>query len=79
MALECTYELYGRIYAIARQAVRAKDEAKLTTIRAAAARRSGGAQAAFSLALEDALADRPRRSRLDVCRPLCTDKCERAV
>lgn len=75
----CTYELYLATFKDAKAAVRARDEARLAAMRAKAASRGGGASAAAALALGDAQAAHPRRSKADVCRPLCDVRCERAV
>ncbi len=75
----CTYELYLATFKDARAAVRTGDGARLAAMRAKAASRGGGATAAAQLALDDAEAARSRRSKLDVCRPLCDARCERAV
>ena len=76
---ECTYDLYVATYKAARAAVRAKDAARISALRARAEGRSGGARTAALLALADAEASVARRSKFEVCRPLCDTRCERGV
>jgi hypothetical protein len=75
----CTYELYLATFKDARTALRERDGGRLAAMRAKAASRGGGATEACELALADAEASRGQRSRLEVCRPLCDTRCERAV
>ena len=75
----CTYELYQIAFKEARAAVRAGNVARLDSLRARAGVRSGAARAAVLLAVGDAQAEASRRSKIDVCRPLCETRCERGV
>jgi hypothetical protein len=76
---DCTYEIYLATYKVARMAVRAHDASRLGSIRARAEARSGGARAAALLAVDDAEKNASKRTKLEVCRPVCDTKCERAV
>jgi hypothetical protein len=76
---DCTYELYASTYKDARAAVRAGDARRLETIRASVANRAGGEAEACLLALRDAQGKSPRRTKFEVCRPLCQTRCERGV
>ncbi len=74
----CTYELYAAFFKETRIALRNGDAARVGALRAAAGRRNGASQACL-LAVGDAEQGAARRSKVEVCRPLCTSKCERAV
>ncbi len=76
---DCTYELYLATYKAARAAVKAKDVARLAAMRAKAVSRKGSASRAAVLALDDAESNAARRSKAEVCRPLCDTRCERGV
>lgn len=76
---DCTYELYVLTFKDARAAVRAGDAGRLSALRTRATTRGGGAAAAALLALDDAQAQASRRSKFEVCRPLCVTRCERGV
>jgi hypothetical protein len=76
---DCTYELYALTFKAARAAVRSGDGARLVAMRARAGCRPGGAAAACLLALDDAEANASRRTKFEVCRPLCDTRCERGV
>ena len=76
---DCTYELYAATFREARAALRARDPARLAALRAKAAGRPGAASEVCLLALEDAEAQASRRSKFEVCRPLCDTRCERGV
>ncbi len=75
----CTYDVYLATYTAARAAVKAKDAARLAAMRAKAISRKGGASRAAVLALDDAEGTVARRTKLEVCRPLCDTRCERGV
>lgn len=76
---DCTYELYVLTFKDARAAVRAGDARRLEALRVRAAGHGGGASAAAMLALDDAQAHASRRSKFEVCRPICVTRCERGV
>ncbi len=76
---DCTYEIYQLTYKAARIAARAKDTSRLAALRTRAEARSGGARAAALLAIADAERNVARRSKVEVCRPLCDTRCERGV
>ncbi len=76
---DCTYELYLATYKAARAAVKAKDASRLAAMRAKAQGRKGAAAKAALLALDDAEGHVARRSKFEVCRPLCDTRCERGV
>jgi hypothetical protein len=76
---DCTYEIYLATYKVARMAARANDTSRLGAIRARAEARTGGARAAALLAVADAVKNVSRRSKLDVCRPVCDTRCELGV
>jgi hypothetical protein len=76
---DCTYELYLATYKAVRLAARARDTARLAALRARAETRTGSARKAALLAIADAEGNVSRRSKADVCRPLCATRCERGV
>lgn len=76
---DCTYEIYLATYKAARLAARARDTARLAALRTRAEKRAGSARNAALLALADAEENASRRSKADVCRPLCATRCERGV
>lgn len=76
---DCTYEIYVATYKAARLAARASDAPRLAALRKRAETRTGAARGAALLGIDDAVANASRRSKADVCRPLCDTKCERAV
>ena len=76
---DCTYEIYQLTYKAARIAARAKDSARLLALRGRAEARAGSARAAALLAIADAEGNVAKRSKADVCRPLCSTRCERGV
>ncbi len=76
---DCTYELYAVTYKAARAALKAGDAGRFEALRERANRRTGGEAAACLLALSDAEANSARRTKFEVCRPLCDTRCERGV
>lgn len=76
---DCTYDLYQLTYKAASLAVRAKDAARIAALRTRAEARTDGARAAALLAIADAEGHVSKRSKAEVCRPLCDTRCERGV
>jgi hypothetical protein len=76
---DCTYELYALTFKAARAAVRSGDGPRLVAMRSRAGCRPGGAAEACLLAIADAEANASRRTKFEVCRPLCDTRCERGV
>jgi hypothetical protein len=76
---DCTYELYVAVFKEARAAFKAGDASRLAALRARASHRRGAARAAALLALDDVEAKASRRTKFEVCRPLCDTRCERGV
>lgn len=76
---DCTYELYVATYKAAQAAVKAKDTVRVAAMRAKALSRKGAAGKAAVLALDDAEGKVARRTKAEVCRPLCDTRCERGI
>ncbi len=76
---DCTYELYVAVFKDVAAAVRAGDTGRIATLRARIEARPGPRAAVCKLALDDAEGRSARRTKYEVCRPLCATRCERGV